>query len=282
VSHTPGIEEVVHAVTKLSSLPALHSRILSVLSDPTSSMANLAPLLDKDPGLTARILRRSNSSYYGRRGTITTVMGALPVLGVGQLRDLVLSSSIVNVFQKLPQTLLSMEEFWKHSVLVGILARELAVVAGIPDPDEVNTAGLLHDVGRLVIIQAMPVEYHKLLLFSRAASKPLVLVEYEHLGFTHAQAGGNLFTTWGLPLSISQAAEHHHRPDQIHRHREIVELVQLADVLAHGLQIGSSGETRIPPFDAERAQELLPTPRMVQVLRHAESAVDDVMATLFP
>ncbi|MCA9787544.1 MAG: HDOD domain-containing protein [Candidatus Cloacimonetes bacterium] len=277
----PTLEKIVHSVTQLASLPALHMRILEVLNQSDADLVELDTLISRDPSLTARLLRRSNSSYFGRGGTVSTVRHALTVLGLDHARDIVLSASVLSVFEKLPQSLISMKGFWEHSVLVGLLAREIGILNQLDNAEELNTAGLLHDVGRLVMIQTLPVEYHKLLLYAKAAGKPLVLVEHQHLGYTHGQVGGALFSEWGLPFSICQAAAHHHLPSAIQSNRELVEIVQLADVLAHGLQIGNSGAFHVPPFDPDTALRLLPPDSIKQVLLTAETAVEDIMVALF-
>lgn len=241
-------EELVHSLRTLSSLDALHVRLLEVLLDPTTSLLDMVPLVNRDQALTARVLRRSNSAYYGRSGTVSTVIEAIKVLGLGQLREIVLATHIHKAFEHIPPDLLSLPEFWRHSLAVSFLSRELALVLGLADPDEAQTAGLLHDTGRLLMLAVLPVAYHKLLLFSRASGRRMDQVEFEHLGYTHAQAGGALFEAWGFPAALVQATRFHHRPEEILKHRQLAGIVQMADLLVHGLELGQSGETRMPGF----------------------------------
>lgn len=273
-------EEVVRSVSQVASLPEMHLRLLEVMNNPRSSALDMARVISRDPGLTSRLLKRSNSAFYGVGNTVATVTRAITVVGVGQLRELSLGTSVVRMFNRLPQDLMDMDAFWKHSVLVGVLARELARLLGLTDTEEVFVAGLLHDVGRVLLVAALPVEYRKTLLFARAARRWLTTVEQEQLGFTHAQVGGALFRSWGLPKSLSAVAEFHHHPDRITKHRQLVEIVHLADALAHGLDLGNSGETRVPPFDTGLWQQLGLPDGLADLLADGEHSLTDVYRSL--
>jgi putative nucleotidyltransferase with HDIG domain len=274
-------EELVHSLRKLASLSALHMHLLELLLDPGTSLLDMVPLINRDPALTARVLRRSNSAYYGRSGTVGTVLEAIKVLGLGQLREIVLATTVQQMFEHIPRDLLSLPGFWRHSLAVAILGRELALACGYPDADEARTAGLLHDVGRLLMLTVMPVPYHKLLLFARAAGHRMSQVEFEHIGYTHAQAGGALFTEWGFPQALAQVARFHHQPEEIFKHRQLVMIVQLADVLAHALELGQSGETRIPCFHTGIWQELeLDFARVKPMLYEVETRLADELDLL--
>jgi putative nucleotidyltransferase with HDIG domain len=273
-------EEVVHAVSHVATLPEMHLRLLEVMNNPRSSALDMARVISRDPGLTSRLLKRSNSAYYGVGSSVATVTRAITVVGVGTLRELSLGTSVVRMFNKLPQDLLDMDAFWQHSVLVGVLARELAMMLSLPDTEEAFVAGLLHDLGRVLLVAAMPVEYRKTLLFARAARRWLTTVEQDQLGFTHAQVGGALFRAWGLPKSLIAVAEFHHHPELVTRHRKLVELVHLADALAHGLDLGNSGETRVPPFQDDLWTRLELPDRLGDLLADAEHSLADVYRSI--
>lgn len=269
-------DEVVKAVSHVATLPEMHLRLLEVMSNPRSSAMDMAQVISRDPGLTSRLLKRSNSAFYGVGSSVGTVSRAITVVGIGQLRELSLSTSVVKLFNKLPQDLLRMDDFWQHSVLVGVLARELALLLQLPETEEAFVAGLLHDLGRVLMVAAMPVEVRKALLFARASGRWLTQVEQDQFGYTHAQVGGALFRLWGLPKSLQAVAEFHHVPEMVTRHRKLVELVHLADALAHSLNLGNSGETRIPPFQAD-LWELLELPDVLpELLVNAEHSLADV------
>ncbi|MCA9782213.1 MAG: HDOD domain-containing protein [Candidatus Delongbacteria bacterium] len=273
-------EEVVRSVSQVATLPEMHLRLLEVMNNPRSSALDMARVISRDPGLTARLLKRSNSAYYGMGSTVATVTRAITVVGVSQLRELSVSTSVVRMFKRLPQDLLDMDAFWQHSVLVGVIAKEMALMLKLPDTEEAFVAGLLHDVGRVLLVLAMPVEYRKVLLFARASGRWLNQVEHDQLGFTHAQVGGALFRSWGLPRSLEHAAEFHHFPELVTRQRTVTSMVHLADAMAHGLEIGNSGETRIPPFQSRFWEELQLPDLMTEVLANAEHSVVDVYRSI--
>lgn len=267
--------ELVHRVPRLATLPELHVRLMAMLLDPSSALQDLAPLIQKDPGLTAQLLKHSNSAYYGRFGKVGTVDVALEVLGMGLVREVIVTAAIQRVFQDLSEYLLDMRGFWRHSVAVSHMARELAVLRNKLEPADVQIAGLLHDVGRLVLITVFPTEYQRLLLLARASATPLELLELENLGCTHGQVGGALFESWGLPRFIVQTVRHHHQPELSGTFQELVTLVQLADVLVHGLELGCSGESRIPPFRHAVCEELgLPFDRLAPLLSQVLSTME--------
>lgn len=274
--------ELVHRVPRLATLPELHVRLMSMLMDPTTSLQDLCPLIQKDTGLTAQLLRRSNSAYYGRFGKVGSVSVALEVLGIGQVREVVVMAAVQRVFHSLPHYLLDMRGFWRHSVAVSHMARLIAERQDTLEPADVQTAGLLHDVGRLVMITVLPGEYQKLLLFARASATALELLEFEHLGCTHAQVGGALLESWGLPRFIVQTARMHHQPEDAGSFRELVTVVQLADVLVHGLELGNSGESRIPAFRHALWDEMnLPFNRLEPILHQVLSTMDSGFDCLF-
>lgn len=150
--------ELFSLVHDLASLDSVHLQLLDTLNDPGSSLSDLVPLIDRDPMLTTRILKRSNSAYFGRSGKVGSVHEALAMLGLANIRELILTSAVCRLFERIPPGLISVAEFWRHSVAVSLLARELATLSGWADGEGIQTAGLLHDVGRVLMLNAMPVE----------------------------------------------------------------------------------------------------------------------------
>ncbi len=273
--------EVVDSMGQLATMPELHLKLLTVINSPMSSAMDMARVISRDPSLTARLLKQSNSAYYGQGSSVATVSKAITVVGVHQLREISLSTSVVRMFNRLPQDLIVMDEFWKHSVLTGLLARELATMAEIPDVEHAFVGGLLHDIGRVLMMASMPVEFRKALLFARASKHSLNKVEHDQIGFTHAQVGAELFRSWGLPPSLIDALEFHHFPELASRNKDHVAVIHVADALAHCIEVGNSGESRVPPLQSgtwdllKLNAEDLPT-----LLKEAEANVLDVQRSL--
>jgi putative nucleotidyltransferase with HDIG domain len=188
------------------SAPAVLLEILSLLEDEDDPLRRLSAAIERDGGLTSRILHTANSSFFGQARTVATVERAMLVLGVAMVRSIAVS---VAVFQTVGDNLASAEvdEVWRHSLATGIAARVLAVRTGLGERDEAFTAGLLHDAGRMLLGRRFPGFYRAL---RGGDAVPLDVAERAGLGVDHATAGGWLFDAWQLPQEIVAAVAQHH------------------------------------------------------------------------
>src|SRR5262249_31569745 len=161
--------------------------------------------------LTARLLTLANSAMFGLSRQVDTVGRAIAVLGTRQVRDLTLGLSAVRSFAGIPNELVSMQSFWHHSVLCAVTARQLAGEGRGGRPDSSFVAGLLHDVGQLVLFNKLPRESHAALLMSidEPNEPDLHLCERALLGFDHAAVGGALARSWHLPAALTECIEFH-------------------------------------------------------------------------
>src|SRR5437773_5765052 len=128
----------------------------AVLSDPQSSLVNVGEVIEKDPDLTARLLKLGNSSFYGFPSRLETVAEAISLIGIQQVQDLIIATSVVDTFAGVRPDFVNMESFWRHSLACGIGARILGIMKRMPNPERFFVAGLLHDVGRLVLFSQSP------------------------------------------------------------------------------------------------------------------------------
>jgi HD-like signal output (HDOD) protein len=236
---------IIHDNTELASLPTIFAELVEAVNDPRSSAATLSRVVSKDTALAARLLKLVNSPFYGFPQKIDTISRAVTILGSRQLTMLALGVAAVDMFRDVPEEMCTMDSFWRHSIAVGVGARMLAVNCNIPNTERLFVAGLLHDVGRLVIYKHLASHARDILALSQAEDISLRAAEVKVLGFDHSRLGGILLREWKLPPTLENIVRHHHKPEKAHSPREPA-LVQLANVLAYTLDLGATGEQRIP------------------------------------
>jgi len=266
----------------VASLPGVYLRLSEVVGDPRSSAADVGAVIAEDPGLTARLLRLVNSAMYGFPSRIETVSHAISIVGTAQLQDLALATSVIRLFASIPQSLVTMESFWRHSLFCGVTARALAARRREANVERFFVAGLLHDIGRPIMYLQIPEQARQAVLRSRETATPLFQVEQQLLGFDHGHVGQALLDLWKLPASLAEPVAHHHFPARARRFPVETAIVHVADLMANALAIGSSGESGLPPLDRP-AWELVGLPADVvedlleECERHYEAAVQVIV-----
>ena len=242
--------DLLKGVVSVASLPGVYLRLSAVVSDPRSSAADVGRVIAEDPGLTARLLKLVNSAMYGFPSKIETVSHAISIVGTAQLQDLALATSVIRLFANMPESLVTMESFWRHSVACGVTARAIASRRRELNVERYFVAGLLHDIGRPILFMQVPAEARAAVLRSRETGEPLFQVEHALLGFDHTHVGHALLDLWKLPPSLREAVAHHHYPERAQRFPVETAVVHIADLLANALGFGTSGEPGIPPLDS--------------------------------
>ena len=245
----PTLSELVGgAPASLGSYAPVLEEIEAALESPQCSLVTLGDAVEKDPDLTARLLRLGNSSFYGFSTRLATVTEAISLIGIQQVQDLILASSIVEQFAGVSDEFVSMESFWRHSLACGIGARLLAMERRLPKADKFFVAGLLHDVGRLVLFARAPQAAQQIFELYRRDHLLLREAETRVLGYDHQQIAEVLLQLWKFPSNLVQAVAHHHQPTASQIAREEAAVVHLSDHLVNAMQIGSSGERHVPPL----------------------------------
>ncbi len=244
-------EKLVAGVLQVASLPEVYMKIESALEHAHSSSKHLANILREDAALTARILRLANSSFFNYPGKIDTVSQAVTVIGTRQLREVVLASSVVGMFKDIPEELIDMDSFWKHNIACGVSCRIIATLRRETNIESAFVAGLLHDIGRLILYKEKSTEMAELLNSCRETKTLLYQSEKERFGFDHAILGGLLLKEWKLPNRLVETTACHHTPQKSREFVTETATVHVANIIANALQIGSTGETLIPPLHPE-------------------------------
>ncbi len=237
---------LVRSADKIGSPPEVFVRLNAALNRGNYSMDELADYVSADAGLTVRLLCVANSSYFGFRRKIVNVSEAIGAIGVNHLRELVTTTAVISKFGNISSDLMSIDAFWRHSVAVGLGTRILATLRKEAGPENFFIAGVLHDVGRLVMLLRMPEQYRRVMERCRQSGELLHLVEREVFQYDHAEVGEALLRQWNLPVMLAEGVGAHHAPQKAERHPMFAALVHLADVLAHGMELGGSGERFVP------------------------------------
>jgi len=211
------LRALVSRIDSVPSLPTLYSQIVMEVNSPEPSIRIIGEIIANDIGMTAKVLQLVNSAFFGIRRRIGNTIDAANYLGIETIQSLVLSIHAFSQFDSTGIPGLSAESLWNHSMRTAVAARQIAEAARAPraTASEAFTAGLLHDVGMLVLAHNMPDTY--LEVISRAQGKDLAAVEAEVFGVTHAEVGAYLLGIWALPDALASAAAFHHRPQDAHQ-----------------------------------------------------------------
>jgi putative nucleotidyltransferase with HDIG domain len=213
----------------LPTFPAVASRLIEEMARPEATSEEIGRILSRDPALTARTLKLANSEFYGFPRKVGSVDLAVLVLGAHTIRDLVLTSSVLSA---LGRTGSALEGLLSHSMACGIAARALADRTKYRLTGDAYAAGLLHDVGKVVLCQADPERFDQVLARCRASNVAAAEAERALFGSDHAEVGGWLAERWGLPADIVESIACHHRPDAAPRNSALASLVHIANYLA--------------------------------------------------
>ena len=201
---------IVTNVRSIFSLPDVVFRINDLINSEEATNTELERIISSDPALTAKLLKFANSTYFGFSGKIETVMKAISIIGHKELRNLVIASSVTTTFKGIPPDLVNMDTFWNHSVTSGVTARLLA--SSVDNRERFFIAGLLHDVGRLILFSQFPKESAKVLNCLKQGEDVAIQEEWKIFGFTHAQLGAELLKQWKLPPNIWKMVEYQSDP----------------------------------------------------------------------
>lgn len=249
-------EAIVNKVSKLYSLPTVYTQLEMAINDPCSDFNQVAAILLDDAGLSARLLKLANSALYNFPSKIETISRAITIIGTKQLHELVLATCIISLFKNIPKEVLDMDAFWKHSIATGVCARTIATFHREPNVERFYVMGLLHDIGRLIMLVHMPDAISEQMNAAKAGNRLLRQLERDAFGFDHAEVAQVLLTSWRIPASVVKAVGCHHRPISAGEFGYEAAVIHFSDILVHALELGSSGEIFVPDLD-DRAWQLL-------------------------
>ncbi len=246
----PPADKLIAEEVSLASFPDTYFRIVEVIGSPRSSAWHVASVVEKDTSLTAKLLKLVNSAFYSFPSRIESLPRAVALIGGNELSTIALGISAVSMFPDVPESFVSMKSFWRHSVATGVLARLFSIAHPEVFQERVFVAGILHDIGRIVLLRRLPGAMTLAFERQRREGMPLHEAEEGVLGYDHARLGGLLLRRWQIPSAIEGAVAWHHAPARAPQAMEPA-LLHLADLAAIALGEGIHPEQVVPPLDEE-------------------------------
>ncbi len=271
------IQSLLDGAEQVATLPTIYTEINAAVEDPETTFSEIGNIISKDPSLCARLLKIVNSPFYGFSSEIETVSHAIAVIGSAQLRDLVLATTVMDRFRGIPKQLVDLHSFWLHSIGCGLTARILATYCRQANAERFYTLGILHDLGRLVMLISAPEEMKQAMKLSQEGPRPLVECERDVLGCDHGEVGFRLLDQWNLSSAFQLAIRYCHHPSRNPGLEST--LLHVSDVVVHGLAIGSSGDAYVPQFDSRAWSRLdLTAAHISQVVDQLDRQLDEFVA----
>ncbi len=207
--------QALEGLDRLPKLSPLMTQLLAQLSRRNCEVQDLAQTVERDPMLSGQILRLANSAVFGRLRPVASVRHAIAMVGIGAMRKFVLASSISNLFSRTKVAAnFSIRRFNVHSVATATLLELLSEEVPFESSEDAFLAGLLHDIGKLLIAVSLPRQYDEILALLAVTGRSLIEAERDVIGIDHAELSGLAVSRWELPEAIQWAARHHHQPEK--------------------------------------------------------------------
>ena len=271
------VEALIDNTVSIPTVPTTLNEINRIINDPEGSAMEAAEVVARDPAIATKVLRLANSSLYSLRVDVSDIKHAVSILGLRILRNLVVQATILEQFKvaQKDSTAFDPEWLWDHSVKTATAARFLVEETDVPgvDTEVAYTAGLVHDVGKILLLQDPTERFLEAVEVSRKTNQPLHLCEMEIYGFHHGHAGALLATRWKLSQLLAHVIECHHDPLSEDEYLKIGCLLHCANGLAHAAAKGDGGYVGDGLDDAiVSALGLDPTriPELIEQVKQAE------------
>ncbi len=265
---------------QLPETPEIIIEFSEVADDPRSSANDIAEVISRSPSLASQLLKVANSAFYGFVSKIDTISRALTLIGIKEIRSLIMGIVIMRLFHSISKELVDMSSFLRHSLACGILSRILAAQKRLPHTERLFMAGLLHDLGRLAWYHYFPEQAKLILLMARKTGLSLYDLEKECLGISHEQIAGYLLQKWHLPASLASIIVHHHTPSRSTAPVEAA-IVHMADLAINTIGLGHSGEHIIARFESNTWDRLQIAPVVLKTAIEQTMEQVDIMETIF-
>lgn len=233
--------KILDEIATIPTLPTVINEILNQLDNPKSNAKNVEEIMHGDPAITLKTLKLVNSAYYGMNNRVATLKDAIVMLGFNNIRELIVLSSMQELFFK--ANYFKNGSLWLHSFAVATTAKILAEYKNIQNKELVFTAGLLHDVAKIFEDQLFYEDFKQAIDMSKKENKELLETENEVMGINHCIMGKRIASNWKLPESIISVILYHHAPDLSNKmeFRDLIYAVHIADSLVRFKKIGDSG-----------------------------------------
>jgi putative nucleotidyltransferase with HDIG domain len=259
------MQKKIDSITNLPTLPAIAMQVNRLLQDYDSPLESLASLLEKDQSLVIRILRLVNSSFFGFKSRVNSVRHAVSLLGYNTVRNAVVTVAVMDTLS-LKENLKGFEitEFWEHATHVAVTTRFLAVQTRLAAIEDAFTAGLLHDIGKVVLANYFPDELGLILETQNTAGLSFLQAEQKVDSCPHALIGGHLAGRWMLPEPLVDAIRHHHDNADRSGNSHLSVLVHIADSFTHILNGQANGYSLLEEVPADMKEAITKTLKQAQ------------------
>jgi putative nucleotidyltransferase with HDIG domain len=234
------LKDRIEGVRTLATIPSVAKRLLELVSKPNVSLTEISRFISSDPALTTKILKMVNSPVYGFPGRISSVNQAVLLLGLNVVKGLLFGVTVFDLMQK------TMIGLWEHSLGCAIVSRLIAKKKGLKDPEEASIYGLLHDIGKVILVLEFPEEYEKAMNDSLEKGVPIYEVETEYFSTTHATVGSWIAEQWSFPKNLIEVIGYHHKPHLSKLMPVETAIAHVSDVILRAKGFGFAGDHTIP------------------------------------
>jgi putative nucleotidyltransferase with HDIG domain len=231
----------IETVRTLATIPSVASRLMELVADPAVSLTEISGFVSNDPTLATKVLRMVNSPVYGFPGRISSVNQAVFLLGVNAVKGLLYGVTVFDLMQK------TMIGLWEHSLGCAIISRLVAKKKGLKEPEETSIRGLLHDIGKVILVLQFPEEYGTIMSEAEAREVSIYEVENEYFSTSHATVGAWVADQWSFPKVLTDVIAYHHKPHLSKLAPMETAIVHFSDVLLRGRGFGFAGDYAVPP-----------------------------------
>jgi putative nucleotidyltransferase with HDIG domain len=261
----------VESINTLPTVPGVLKRLSAIIEKPRITLTELGCFISNDPALTTKVLKMVNSAVYGFPGRISSVSHATMLLGLNVIKGLLLGVSVFELMQK------TMNGLYEHSLACATASRVIAQKKGLKEPEEVAVAGLLHDIGKVILLLEFQKEYEAAMTEAKTKGISIVDAEKVYFSATHAAVAGWLAEKWRFPLGLIEVIEYHHRPALSKSAPMETAIVHFADILVRARGFGFAGEDLVPEVNLAAFELLqLSESDMKDVLSAMEDAIESV------
>lgn len=249
----PISEEILRKIEQIPTLPMVVTRIMQLIENPKTSAAEITKVISLDPALTVKILKLVNSAYYGFPKKITTITHAIMILGFEDVKNIALSVSVFDIFkqEETEGAVFDRIAFWQHAIAVGVCTKLLAKKMRYKNAEEAFIAGLLHDVGKIIIDQFFHEELVQIMQIVRTENTLFINAERKLFDMDHTEVGRVVARKWGLPQAIIDCIAYHHDPSIREDLDILVSMVHASDIFTRIQKIGSGGDDLVPQLKKE-------------------------------
>lgn len=242
------IRQSLESISTIPTLPVVIDKLTRLLQNPKTSAEEVGKAITTDQALASKVLKLVNSAFYGFPGRISTITHAIVILGFSTVKNVVLTASIFDAFRKQGTGIdgFDLEHFWLHSIACGAAAQSIAKTTGNTQKEECFIAGLIHDIGKIILCQYLPDDFRDAYLYAK--EKNILFFESEKALFdvTHQEIGSFLAQRWNLPKDLQNAIKFHHDPSPTREHYTMTAIVHCADIFIRALDYGNGGDSKIP------------------------------------